>query len=260
MADEHRQSTADEADAQRASAGAEGGTMFSTVGRDELLSDKVVSQIRDMIMSGQLKAGQKLPSERQLGEEFGVSRTVVREAVRSLAAKGLVESAGRSLRVAAPDREAVAETMRLFLHGRPISYEKVHEVRSMIEVTVAGVAAERATAADIATMDQLCAGLADGGGTNEEATRFDVNFHLALADATQNELYSLLLQSMQDVLTDARRATLQEQGRRTAGAIAHRKILDRVTAGDAEGAREAMRAHLEDSLFAWRRIVGDIAP
>jgi GntR family transcriptional repressor for pyruvate dehydrogenase complex len=240
--------------------GAELGSLFSEVDRTDLLSDKVVSQMRDLIMSGQLRAGQRLPSERQLGEDFGVSRTVVREAVRSLAAKGLVESVGRGLRVAAPDHQAVAETMRLFLHGRPISYEKVHEVRAVIEVAVAGFAATRATPTDIAALEQLCDQLASGVGTIEDAAVLDVNFHLGLADATRNELYHLLLLSIQDVLMEIRRTTLALKGRRVSGAKAHRKILGRVAAGDADGAREAMRAHLDDGLMAWRRIVRDAAP
>jgi GntR family transcriptional repressor for pyruvate dehydrogenase complex len=228
--------------------------LFAAVGRDAKLPDKVAAQIRETILDRQIEPGQRLPSERELADQFDVSRTVIREAIRSLRAMGLVESIGRGNRVAQVDRAAVAETMSLFLQGRPISYEKVHEVRAMVEVEVAGLAAERATEEDIRRLEELCDLFAASTGDMEEAAELDVGFHSALADATQNELYRIILDAMQDVLLGARRSTLHIHGRIGKGATAHRRILDRVRVRDATGAREAMRRHLQDSLRAWRRI------
>lgn len=233
------------------------GRLFSAVDREDKLPDKVATQIRETIVAHELRPGQRLPSERELGEQFGVSRTVIREALRSLRAMGLIESIGRGNRVASVNRATVAETMSLFLQGRPISYEKVHEVRAMVEVEVAGLAAERASDADVGRLQELCDELVHSAGQTERAAEADVDFHRALADATHNELYRILLDAMHDVLLGARRSTLHLEGRIARGARAHRRILDRVRAGDAEGAREAMRRHLQDSLRAWSRLQAD---
>src|ERR1044072_4366305 len=103
-----------------------------------------------MIASNDLKPGDALPSERELGEQFGVSRTVIREAVRALAAKGVIDvRTGSGLRVAACGAATVSESMSLFMRGRStLDYPKVHEVRAMLEVEVAGLAAERASRED----------------------------------------------------------------------------------------------------------------
>ena len=98
----------------------------------------------DTILSKRLQVGDRLPSERELGEQFGVSRTVVREAVRALVAKGIIEvRSGSGLRVAAVDAAAVSESMSLYLRGGAFDFEKVHEVRALLEMHIAGLAAER---------------------------------------------------------------------------------------------------------------------
>jgi GntR family transcriptional repressor for pyruvate dehydrogenase complex len=228
--------------------------LFSTVLREPRLSDKVADLIRDTIIQERMAAGERLPSERELGTQFGVSRTVIREAVRSLAAKGLVEATGgRGIRVAAPNSGAMAETLSLYLHGRPLPYEKVHEVRSMIEIEVAGLAAKRKSAADLERLDLLIDALAEARDDHEAAAQADVEFHRALAEGTQNELYLIMLDSIRDLLLDNRRATMQIPGRTVKGARAHRRIYTAVAAGDADGARDAMRRHLEDSLRTWQR-------
>src|SRR3954468_23778083 len=129
------------------------GALFEQVQREPRLSDKVAEMMLKTILSERLSVGDRLPSERELGEQFGVSRTVVREAVRALAAKGVIEvRTGSGLRVAAVDAAAVRESMSLFLHGVGLDFEKVHEVRSLLEVHLAGLAAERASDEDIALL------------------------------------------------------------------------------------------------------------
>src|SRR5262245_60536471 len=109
--------------------------LFEQVSREPRLSDKVADMMLNTILTRQLKPGERLPSERELGEQFGVSRTVVREAVRVLAAKGLIDvRSGRGLRVAAVNATAVSESMSLFLRGSTLDYPKVHEIRTMLEV------------------------------------------------------------------------------------------------------------------------------
>src|SRR5215471_15385383 len=124
---------------------------FSSVSRTPSLSDRVAEQLTEAIVSKRLKPGERLPSERDLGEKFKVSRTVIREAVRSLAARGLVRvTSGRGVEVNEFGAGGVAESMRLLVRGHEgLDYGKVNEVRTAVEVQVAGLAAQRAQPEDL---------------------------------------------------------------------------------------------------------------
>src|SRR5579862_1666847 len=114
--------------------------------------------LTEAIVSRRIKPGDRLPSERDLGDKFKVSRTVVREAVRSLTARGLVRvTSGRGVEVNDFGAEDVAASMRLLVRGHEgIDYGKVNEVRTAVEVQVAGLAALRALPEDIDRLRQLC--------------------------------------------------------------------------------------------------------
>lgn len=221
------------------------------------LSDRVAEQMLAAILASGLPAGSHLPSERELGEQFGVSRTVIREATRSLVAKGVLDvRPGTGLTIAAADPASVAESMNLYLRGKSIPYVKVHEVRTMIEIQVAGLAAERGTADEIALLaqihDELCA-LTDGEDFEALAIA-DVEFHRQLAKMTGNELHLLMLDAIGDVLLEVRHETVANREDSRAAISAHGRVLERVIARDPAGAREAMAAHLEEALQEWVRI------
>src|SRR5580692_7318675 len=129
---------------------------FRGISRNLSLSDKVVEQLTEAIVSRQLAPGERLPSERDLGEKFKVSRTVVREAIRSLAARGLIRvTSGRGVEVNELGSENVADSMRLLVRGREgLDYGKVNEVRTVLEVQTAGLAAQRATAEDLERLER----------------------------------------------------------------------------------------------------------
>lgn len=191
-----------------------------------------------------------------------MSRTVVREAVRSLGAKGVIDMrSGSGLRIATVDASAVTESMTLFLRGRPhVDYPRIHEVRSALEVQIARLAAARADARDLAALEAACERMERALGDPEAASREDVEFHRALAAATHNELFLLLLDAIGDVMLEIRRATLGIPGRSPGVLKAHRGILARVTDGDERGAAEAMREHLDDSDRAWLALRAGSAP
>lgn len=189
------------------------------VQREERLADKVSELLKKAIVSGQLQPGDRLPPERVLGERFGVSRTVIREAVRSLAAKGLVEvRSGSGSVVARVESGSVAEAMRLYVQGAAIDARLVHELRELLQVHAAGAAADRATEADVAALR----------GCLQHAA-----FHHAVAEAAHNPLLPLLLDAL-----EAPPATADEP------VDGHAPILERIAAHDRDGAREAMRRHL----------------
>lgn len=227
---------------------------FAPVSRNPRLSDKVAEQLLESIKVNQLEPGHRLPSERELGEQFDVSRTVIREAVRSLAAKGvLVVRPGSGVHVATVDAATVSEQMSLFLRGRgEIEYAKINEVRAALEIRTARLAAERATEDDLAELRERCDRMA-AMTDSETASVEDVEFHRAVAQATSNELFLVMLDSIGDILLEIRRVTLAMPGRIADGVAHHRVILERIAARDVDGADAAMRAHLADSYSAWRQ-------
>jgi DNA-binding FadR family transcriptional regulator len=228
---------------------------FAPIARSERLADRVAAALTELIVSGRLQPGDKLPSERELCEQFGVSRPVVREAVRSLIAKGLLEdNPRRGHTISALGRDTVTESLTLFLRGRKLDYGKLMEVRSVIEVENAGRAAERATEEQIETLRDAAAQLRSGMSA-EDAALADVGFHRAIATATGNEFFELMLDSIRDVLVTAQLPTLAKP-KIVRGAIRHHAaILAEIERSDPEGAREAMRAHLHDAERGMRAVL-----
>jgi GntR family transcriptional repressor for pyruvate dehydrogenase complex len=227
--------------------------VFDQVRRAPRLSDEVADRLRETILSQQLKPGDRLPSERELGEQFGVSRTVVREAVRTLVAKGLIDArSGSGLLVAAPAAASVSETVSLFILGSTLDYERVHEVRLMLELEMAARAAERRTEADVGRLTEACERMEAAVDVVDTAALADLEFHREIARAAHNELYLILHDAIGDALLDVRRGNLGVAGARNETLDHHRNILNAIVAADPEAARRAMRAHLEQVQSVWR--------
>jgi len=224
--------------------------MFKAIVREETLSNRVTSQLEALIVESQLSPGDRLPAERDLAERFGVSRTVVREAVRSLAAKGMVEvRPGSGTLVRTPSAEAGTRSMTLFLRGaqQDLDYQKGLEGRRILEVEIAGLAATRRTEQDLEELERI---LEDVAGIRDKRDRFvawDVGFHTALALATHNELFPLLLDSVVKVMARVREVGFEVPATPDRAMKHHRAILKQVRAKSAAGAREAMTDHLKES-------------
>jgi GntR family transcriptional repressor for pyruvate dehydrogenase complex len=223
------------------------------VAREPRLSDKVAELLRDGILSRGLPVGTPLPSERELGEQFGVSRTVIREAVRALAAKGIVEArSGSGLRVSQIDEAAASESLSWYIRGGGFEYWKVHELRSMIEVGMAGLAAERRTDDHLEALKAAHAKFVRNLADVDAAARADLDFHAQIARAAENDLFQVILESVSSALIDIRRENLASgAGKKTV--TEHKRILDRIATRDADGARSAMAEHLENVLQNWER-------
>jgi GntR family transcriptional repressor for pyruvate dehydrogenase complex len=229
---------------------------FDSVVREPSLSDKVAEQLTEAIVTRKIKTGERLPSERDLGEKFRVSRTVIREAVRSLAARGLVRvTSGRGVEVTDFGSSGVTASMRLLVRGHDgLDYGKVNEVRTAVEVQVAGLAAQRATAADIERLRELCDSHQHSleEGHSKAASEFDFQFHRELTRSSGNELLLAMLDSIADVLREVRNQSMNEPHVGEDGLRAHRRILKFVSVGNAEGARNAMIEHLAEAERVWR--------
>jgi GntR family transcriptional repressor for pyruvate dehydrogenase complex len=237
----------------------DGSIKFRRVERDIGLTDRVANQLLEMITAQQIKPGDRLPPEREIGEALGVSRTVVREAIRALSGKGVVSiRSGSGVVVTALEDESVSESMRLLIQTRggytddgPFSYEKIHEVREMLEVRAAVAAAERATPADIRELRQAYEALVEADSAELASVR-DVEFHRTIARVTHNELYTIMLDSIGPLLLKIREETLGKRARRRDALSYHKRILDAIERGDPQGAEVAMSDHLQDSANVWR--------
>ncbi len=227
--------------------------------REATLAQRVEHELERLILESRLGPGDRLPSERELATQFGVSRTVVREAVRALAAKQLVDvSVGRGTVVRAPSPQSAAESMKLLLQMQSGSAEidKVGEVRHTVENQIAALAAERRTAEDLARLRAILADNREHSDDPEIYIKSDVAFHAALARATQNELFVIILDSLVEVMIEVRLLSLRVPGIVSEALGFHERIYESVEAGDIEGARAAMDAHMDQASEALRQAVG----
>jgi DNA-binding FadR family transcriptional regulator len=220
------------------------------------LADQVADALLGEIRREALPAGYQLPSEREIGERYGVSRTVVREATRLLLARGVVAvGAGRGLVVAEVDPARASESLSLFLEGRPsLDYASVHEIREVLEVEAARRAAIRATDEGLVVLRAACeamSAMADSGDV-EALSLADVEFHRRLADATGNEIFGVLLDAIAPTLLEPRRTNLASSDGVDEALRGHAEILRSVEAHDADGAADAMRRHLSHVVERWR--------
>jgi GntR family transcriptional repressor for pyruvate dehydrogenase complex len=208
----------------------------------------VAASIIGEITSGRLPPGERLPPERALGVRYGVSRTVVREAMQALASRGVVTiRPGSGVYVAHVDASVAAEALRLLLHTWPgLTYEKIYEVREVIEVRMAGLAAERATDEDLERVVEAVREL-DTAPTGEAYAQADASFHLVLADLTHNEVFRILLESVGEIMLELRRQVAYEPKARHRVNVDHKRIAEAVIRRDPEAARGEMESHLGHS-------------
>ena len=214
----------------------------------ERLYERIVQQIQARILSGDLEAGHQLSTERELAEQFGVSRTAVREAMKALAQSGLIEvRPGRGTFVINGAPRAIKNSLGLVLKiGQAAGYSDLIEIREILEVQIAGLAAQRATEEQIAAL-QDAAAVMDGAMDDADAfCEADLDFHLALAQGTQNALILILIDPIVDLLR-WQRMRIYASGGAARGQNGHRRILDAVVHHDPEAAREAMRTHLKQA-------------
>ena len=235
---------------------------FQALERTPTLSDRVTSSVLSLIAQSALKPGDRLPSERDLGERFGVSRTVVREALRSLAAKGVLDvRSGSGATVALVNVEHASEALRLYVqgsHGKGgVSYEQINDVREMIETRVARQAATSASDDDIAHLAAIHEEFIDRAENPEITSQLDVAFHRAIAESVHNPLLLVMLDSIEPILLEIRRRVALVPGRPGRAIEAHGLILQRIRDHNPDGAEQAMIDHLQESRSVWQQLDAD---
>ncbi|GAC1363339.1 MAG: FadR/GntR family transcriptional regulator [Ktedonobacteraceae bacterium] len=210
--------------------------------------ERVAEQIEKRILAGELRCGDRLPTERELAEQFQVSRTAVREAMKILAQKGLVDMRpGRGTIVIDGSREAMENSIGLLMKmklGEVGGSDNLVEVRAILEVEIVALAAVRATEKDIATMREAISVMDENMDNADAFIAADNRFHEALAQATQNALILILLNSIVNLLSEQRKQIFEVEGGPMRGQIHHRQILESVVSRDPQAARAAMGSHL----------------
>ena len=215
--------------------------------RTSRLYEQIVQQIEDSIVKGSLKPGDQLPAERELAQRFGVSRTAVREAVKALREKGLVEAySGRGTFITDGTRQAVRQSLDLMSRiGQQEGSRDLAEVRAILEPEIAALAAQRIQEPELATMREAVAVMDKAGQDPDAYIEADLDFHLALAEGASNPLILSLIDSIVGLLREQRLRIFKVSGGPERGQAHHKKILEAIERRDAEKAREAMRSHLE---------------
>lgn len=212
-----------------------------------------------MVVSGRLEPGERLPPERELCARLGVSRTVVREALNLLEARGLISiEHGRGAVVSGGNTDAVRDALGVILRVRPKVLWELLEMRAILEVGISGLAAERATEEDTDAMRAELERMAAAIDAPEGYVDADVEFHALLARAARNGVLLTMLEPIVDLLRASRRVSASRRPGSALRALGeHEEILRRVEAGDAEGARREMRAHLANTVRDIEAVLGE---
>lgn len=223
------------------------------------VSEQIVERVKDAIRSGQLTVGQRLPAERQLTEQLNVSRVTVRDALRILEARGLIEirvGAHGGAFVTAPAPKLVAEGMTDMLMLSDLRPEDVTEARQVFELSLIPLVCERADDQDVADLLAICdraeAALRDG--TFEVG--LSAEFHVRLARATHNQAVELMTDALQvPLLASLQRARAIAPHMGDKGVLEHREIVEAVAVRDVGRATAVMSEHLERTA---RRLRGAV--
>lgn len=218
--------------------------LFERMPRSRLY-EHIVSSIEDLIISGKLKPGDRLPPERELALTMEVGRGAVRESVKLLADRGLVQVLpGRGTFVSEPQGSTLTATIDRFLRAGKGTHGDLTEVRRVLEVAIAGLAAERASEEDVQELRDTLAEMEASIGSPDDYVAAHLEFHSCLARATGNTVFPLLINAMVDLLRDRTFVALREPAAVDNRQFWHRRLVEAVANHDSAAARDAMERHL----------------
>jgi DNA-binding FadR family transcriptional regulator len=226
------------------------------------LTLRTEAALRKRIADGPLKVGEKLPTEKALAAEFGVSRTVIREAIAALRADGLLEAKHGVGVFVSQKHETAGDAAAGF--GKPhfsASMLDMLELRMAVEVHAAGLAASRRSWAQDERIWAAAQAFADAVAADEPSEMADWTLHRAIAEATNNAAFQEFLDSLglsilpRRMLEGSNRSVLITKPYLEKTIAEHRAICEAISAGDADGARNAMAAHLGRSQQRYRGLI-----
>jgi len=212
--------------------------------------DKIIRQIRSLITSGQLNAGDKLPSERQLAEKFAIGRSYVRDAIRKLEFYGILKTMPQSGTVVAGlGITALEGLITDVLEIEDTDFASLVETRVLLEIKSAMLAAERRTPDDIIALEKALKAYEVKLEQEGQAIEEDLLFHLKIAEAGKNKvLKSLMLIIIPDIIKSYATLKVCNSDTVTKTIDEHRQIINYIIKRDTEAVQKAMQLHLQDVL------------
>jgi GntR family transcriptional repressor for pyruvate dehydrogenase complex len=208
------------------------------------LYELVAERVLEDVAGGRLKPGDSLPTERVLAEQYTVGRSSIREALRTLESGGVIESVGHGVFVVARNRNPLNQSLALLVATRDGDMRELFEVRKILEVETAGLAAERRTAEDMARMESALEEMRRGMGSRERYVGGDIQFHMAVVEASRNRIASHMMQAIRDIMRRALVSIYEIPGSPQRSAEQHAEIFEAVAAGRADEARARMQEHI----------------
>lgn len=229
--------------------------------RGKRLSYAVAEHIESLVVKGAIVPGMVLPPERILSESYGVSRTVTREAMKRLEQEGLVEILhGKGVRVSAKSAGSVADSLGMYILGIPSSLRSLLELRRLVEIGAAALAAERRTEAQMEELESTTAQMQDVLDDPQKYAELDLELHRLIYYATQNPLVAIVLEPFMLLLRESRQQGALAPQAPHRSINVHLEITAAIRRGDAKAARAAMATHFDrvEQLLA-ESVTGPIA-
>jgi len=212
------------------------------------LHKDVAEIISEKIIAGEWPPNTFLPTEAELCEEMDVSRTVIREAIKVLENSGLVRiDHGFGTVVLEAHHESVSRPLKLLLRRKAGELKHLMEVRKIIEVAVAGLAALRRSSENLMAMERALQIMREQPGDSEEHVNADVEFHAEIARATKNPMVLVILEPLRELLRQSRMVSFSGPALLPLRIKQHETIYEFIRRGDAPGAQMAMTEHLSDT-------------
>lgn len=224
------------------------------------ISDSIVEQIIGLIERGDLKPGQRLPPERELCLRFGTGRSSLREALRCLSIVGVLHArVGEGTSVAANSGRFLGKILHWRLITEQRDIESLMEVRIALEGLSAASVARNASTEDLQALDTLLSKMTSAQNSQTRFTALDLEFHLALARASGNQLLLDLITTIRGQLAKVLNRMLASPNAGPLSLQEHKQIVQSIKRGDPEAARNAMDVHLRAALERYRKTATKIA-
>lgn len=228
---------------------------FDSIQDNRALSEKIISQISDALVGGKLKPGDRLPPERELAEQFGVSRTVIRDAIKTLAGRGILHvKHGAGIFVATLEENMIGRLGALssLLPVEGAGLRDLFEIRKVLEAQGAEWAARRRSAYHGERLRRILDDAYRHSEAPEVLSERDAQFHIAIAEASQNLVLVRVMLTLLDLLAQSRRESLSIPGRAKLSLREHERIVEEIEAQRPDEARMVMLEHLtsvESAIF-----------
>ncbi len=213
------------------------------------ITEEIVTQIRDYIAQGELQAGDRLPSEREMAQQLGVSRPTVREALQVLEHTGFVEILqGSGTYIKDITKQKLTDPLQILVDGSDKRYKEVYEFRTAIECWAVGLAAERIEPEQLVRLEEIIDRMKARRAEKAPVDELDAEFHLAIARSCHNGIYYHVVKTLLHLLTQVTRISHKELFISDEDQVCllddHEAIYNAIADGDPSKARELMAFHL----------------